>query len=120
MSDAQNFSIFQADDLVATFEVSIPGINDLNGATVYWLAFMSIAGVPQMTTPAIEKSSLDGTITIIESPLSFAVQLNADDTFGLPPGNYYHESWIITEQGLQETGSTGFMTLRESEKPLPA
>jgi hypothetical protein len=117
----QNFSIPAGFNEIIVFEILETVTTTLDGCTILWNAYptafgMRIAGAAAV----IAKSTTDGNVMPMTSPLSFQVQLMTEDTQNLLPGNYYQESSIIDPTGQLIGGSFGIMTVTETENLKPA
>jgi len=114
----QNFSIPAGYNEIITFDVNPVVIPNLLNTIVWWRLYPQKFGIPDFgqsgVSPILEKSSLTGDIVILESPVSFTVQMHTADTIGLLR-NYYHEASIINAVGEVIGGSWGIMTVTETE-----
>lgn len=111
MAKIQDFPVSRGDDQDVQF-IMDPTDSDLvlvNG-TVNWAAYNETFGVANPESMMIFKSSLDGGITILESPGEYIVHLTNHDTTNLG-GNYYHESELVDEGGNHATICQGTMTV---------
>lgn len=100
----QDFCIPRGDDLrvvvhltdQAGEEVDIQDVQNLR----WW-----VARSPSQP-PVIQKNLSDGSM-FLGGPSTFFFDLVPADTESLPPGGYYHETEIITAQGLVHTVMAG-------------
>jgi hypothetical protein len=108
----QNFSIPAGYNEVITFDVNPAVTPSLQGTTIGWRVYEEAIGIP-FGPPILVKSSTDGSIVGLDSPLSFTVQMYSHDTIALLR-NYYHEATIVNALGETIGGSFGIMTVIET------
>lgn len=112
----QNFSMPAGYNEIITFDVNPAVTPSLVGAIISWRVYAEALGIP-LGAPILVKSSLPSpppAITILESPLSFLVQMLTIDTLYLLR-NYYHEATIQNAAGQVIGGSWGIMCVTETE-----
>lgn len=114
----QNFSIPADNDVQVT--LTITPVEALDAATVYWQAYNQQFGIPDFDLPSpsgaaavIQKSTLDGSITLLSPPSSCAIQINRSDTVELLR-NYYHETTLVDSSGNVSTLNQGIMTVTDT------
>jgi hypothetical protein len=108
----QNFSIPAGYNEVITFVVNPAVTPSLQNTVIWWRVYQEAIGIPT-GPPILEKSSNDGSVVGLDSPLSFMVQMYSHDTIALLR-NYYHEATISNALGEVIGGSFGIMTVIET------
>lgn len=114
----QNFSVPADNDVQVTLTVTPP--DPLETATVYWNAYEQQFGIPNFDLPSpsgtaavIQKSTLDGSITIASPDNTCVIQILAGDTVDLLR-NYYHETTLVDGGGNVSTLNCGIMTVTDT------
>jgi len=117
----QNFSVPADNDVAIT--LGITPVMSLDASTIYWRVYQQQFGIPNFdveespsgsSLALIEKSTTDGTITVLPSPPDVCtIQLAATDTVNLLR-NYYHETTLVDPAGNLSTLNCGIMTVTES------
>ena len=108
----QNFSIPAGYNEVITFDIDPAVTPSLQDTTIWWRVYEESIAIP-FGNPIIVKSSNDGSVIGLDSPLSFTVQMYSHDTITLLR-NYYHEATILNALGETIGGSFGIMTVIET------
>lgn len=111
----QNFTIPAGYNEIITFDVDPVVTPSLVDTVVWWRVYEENFGIPTGLA-ILEKNSLGspGGIVLIESPLSFTVELLTADTLALLR-NYYHEATILNALNEVIGGGFGIMTVTETE-----
>ena len=108
----QNFSIPAGYNEIITFDVNPYITPSLQNTTIWWRVYEESIAIP-VGSPILIKSSNDGSVIGLDSPLSFTVQMYSHDTIALLR-NYYHEATILNALGETIGGSFGIMTVIET------
>lgn len=112
-----DFTMFKGDTKVleVTVKDQDDAVVDISGTLIKW----QLAKKSKDTTALISKSTVDGSITIVDGPNGrFNVLLEPEDTEELPAKAYYHEA-EVNDGGLISTVMTGTATLVETLIPFP-
>ena len=110
MPAVEDIEIPRGDSTTLVFTIADEEDSSIAGATARWRAWPALYGVPTTDIPSIAKEESDG-ITITDPDERIVeVDLAAEDTEGLPQGEYYHELEIVIA-GKVSTVTVGKMLL---------
>lgn len=89
---------------------------DVSGSPdIAWRVAGAEPAVGQNSTILIEKTLSAGEITIVDVATKvIRIKIDAADTEGLPPGDYYHEVRIVQGSGITTKPTTGLLRLHGS------
>jgi len=119
----QNFSVPADDDVEVTLKVDPDlGLDTLEGSAIYWRVYEQQFGIPDFDAsplPLLEKSTLDGSITLLPSPppMECQIKIARADTANLLR-NYYHETTLIDVAGNLSTLNCGIVTITATANRL--